>query len=104
MSEPDRPLRQPPSGRILTYWFALMSVVGALSGVSAENRPFGGDVLEHPIVILFVIVGIILLVLRFVVRRQLPEFIPDRLLLFGCVIGLAAFLIGNWLAVHLRAL
>jgi hypothetical protein len=37
-------------------------------------------------------------------RRPVQEIIPDRLLVFGCIIGLAAFLIGNWLAVHLRAL
>jgi hypothetical protein len=106
MSEPDRPprQRQPPSGRILTWWFALMSAAGVLFGVFADKRPFGDDVLAHPLVILFVVVGVALLVLRFVVRRPVPEIIPDRLLLFGCVVGVAAFLIGNWLAVHLRAL
>jgi hypothetical protein len=106
MSEPDRPppRRQPPSGRILTWWFALMSAAGVLFGVFADKRPFGDDVLAHPLVILFVVVGVALVVLRFVLRRPVPEIIPDRLLLFGCVVGVAAFLIGNWLAVHLRAL
>jgi hypothetical protein len=37
-------------------------------------------------------------------RRPVQEIIPDRLLVFGCIVGLAAFLIGNWLATHLRAL
>ena len=106
MSEPARPprMRPPPSGRILTWWFAAMSAAGVLFGAFAEQRPFGDDVLTHPIVIMFIVVGIGLLVLRFAMRRPVPEIIPDRLLLFGCVVGLAAFLIGNWLAIHLRAL
>jgi hypothetical protein len=99
-----RPKRPPVSGRILTWWFALMSAAGVLFGVFAENRPFGDDILEHPLIVMFVVVGIGLLALRFALRRPVPEIIPDRLLLFGCVVGLAAFLIGNWLAVHLRAL
>ncbi len=81
-----------------------MSGAGVLFGIFAEQRPFGDDVLAHPLVILFIVVGIGLLVLRFVMRRPVPEIIPDRLLVFGCIVGLAAFLIGNWLAVHLRAL
>jgi hypothetical protein len=81
-----------------------MSVAGVLFGLSAEQRPFGDDVLTHPLVLLCVVVAVGLLVLRFVLRRPVPEIIPDRLLVFGCIVGLAAFLIGNWLAVHLRAL
>jgi hypothetical protein len=106
MSEPDRSprQRQPPSGRILTWWFALMSAAGVLFGAFADKRPFGDDVLAHPLVILFVVVGIGLLVLRVALRRPVPDIIPDRLLVVGCVVGLVAFLIGNWLAVHLRAL
>ena len=106
MIEPVRPTRKRPpvSGRILTWWFALMSAAGVLFGTFAERRPFGDDILEHPLIVLFVVVGIGLLALRFALRRPVPEIIPDRLLLFGCVVGLAAFLIGNWLAVHLRAL
>jgi hypothetical protein len=99
-----RPKRPPVSGRILTWWFALMSAAGVLFGVFAERRPFGDDILEHPLIVMFVVVGIGLLALRFALRRPVPEIIPDRLLLFGCVAGLAAFLIGNWLAIHLRAL
>jgi hypothetical protein len=99
-----RPNRPPVSGRILTWWFALMSAAGVLFGVFAERRPFGDDILEHPLIVMFVVVGIGLLALRFALRRPVPEIIPDRLLLFGCVAGLAAFLIGNWLAIHLRAL
>ncbi|HZW75258.1 MAG TPA: hypothetical protein VFF43_17055, partial [Caldimonas sp.] len=95
---------RPVAGRILVWWFASMSAAGVLFGAFADKRPFGDEVLAHPLVILFVVVGVGLLVLRFVLRRPVPEIIPDRLLVFGCIVGLAAFLIGNWLAVHLRAL
>jgi hypothetical protein len=98
------PKRPPVSGRILTWWFGLMSVAGVLFGLLAEDRPFGDDILEHPLVILFVVVGIALIVLRIALRRPVPDIIPDRLLLFGCLVGLAAFLIGNWLAVNLIAI
>jgi hypothetical protein len=109
MSEPAPPpppleRRRPVSGRILTWWFGLMSAAGVAFGTFADQRPFGNDVLEHPLVILFVVVGIGLLVLRVVLRRPVPELIPERLLLFGCFVGLAAFLIGNWLAVNLMAM
>ena len=67
-------------------------------------RLHNGYVLAHPLVILFIVVGIALLLLRFLLRKPIPDIIPDRILLFGCLVGLAAFLIGNWLAVHLRAL
>jgi hypothetical protein len=106
MTEPARPTPklQPASGRVLTWWFGLMSVAGAGFGAFADERPFGDDVLAHPLVIFFVVVAAALLVLRVVWRRPVPEIISDRLLLFGCLVGLAAFLIGNWLAVHLVAL
>lgn len=104
MSAPGKSPRTPASGRILTWWFGLMSVAGMAFGAYADQRPFGDDILEHPLVILFVMVGAGLLALRFALRRPVPEIIPDRLLLAGCLAGLAAFLIGNWLAVHLRSL
>jgi hypothetical protein len=92
------------SGRILTWWFGLMAAAGVVFGVYAEDRPFGDDVLEHPLVVFFAGVAVALLLVRFVLRRPVPELIPDRLLIFGCVVGLAAFLIGNWLSVHLAAI
>jgi len=105
MVEPVKPRpKRPPPGRILTWWFAAMAAAGVLFGAFAEQRPFGNDVLAHPAVVLFIVVGIGLLVLRFAIGRPVQEVIPDRLLVFGCIVGLAAFLIGNWLAVHLRAL
>jgi hypothetical protein len=99
------PRKRPPvSGRVLVWWFALMSAAGVLFGVYADKRPFGNDVLAHPLIILFVVVGVALLALRVVLRRPVPDIIPDRLLIIGCFVGLAAFLIGNWLAVNLRGM
>ena len=77
---------------------------GVVEGQILIPRITGRAVHVHPLVVLFVVVGMTLLALRFVLRRPVPEIIPDRLLVFGCIVGLAAFLIGNWLAVPLRAL
>jgi hypothetical protein len=105
MTSPSRlPRKHPPPGRLLVWWFAAMSAAGMLFGAFAEQRPFGDDVLAHPLIVLFIVVAIGLVALRFAIGRPVQEIIPDRLLVFGCVVGLAAFLIGNWLAVHLRAL
>jgi hypothetical protein len=106
MSEPsERPGKPVPNAqRILTIWFAMMAAAGVAFGISAKDRPFGDDVLLHPVVIMFACVGASLLVIRFALRRPLTDVIPDRLLIAGCVVGLVAFLIGNWLAVHLRDL
>ncbi len=106
MTEPTKPppKRRPAPGRVLVWWFGFMSATGVLFGVFAESRPLGNDVLAHPFVLFFVVVGIGLLALRVALRRPVPDIIPDRLLLLGCVLGVAAFLIGNWLAVHLLAM
>ncbi len=54
---------------------------------------------------LFVTVAVLgLLALRVIARRPVPEIISDRALMYGCCAGLAAFLIGNFLAVHLLAI
>ena len=106
MSEPaERPPKPVPNAqRILTIWFAMMATAGAAFGIAAKDRPFGDDVLLNPVVIMFACVGAGLVAIRFALRRPVTEVIPDRLLVLGCLVGLAAFLIGNWLAVHLRAL
>ena len=105
MVEPVKPRPgRPPPGRLLVWWFAVMSALGMLFGAFAEQRPFGDDVLAHPVVLLFFAVGLGVLGLRFGIGRPVQDIIPDRLLVLGCIVGLAAFLIGNWLAVHLRAL
>jgi hypothetical protein len=106
MSEPAERPRTPVlnSQRILTIWFAMMATAGAAFGISAKDRPFGYDVLVHPVVIMLACVGAGLLAIRVALRRPVTDVISDRLLLAGCVVGIVAFLIGNWLALHLREL
>lgn len=96
--------RRVNSSRVLTWWFGLMGIGGLLFGTQSERRPFGTDVLAHPVVIFFAVVGAGLLVLRAVLRRPVPDVISDRMLYVGCAIGLLAFFIGNWFATHLAAM
>jgi hypothetical protein len=68
-----------------------------------DRRPFGRDVLAHPLVVFFVVAAAALLVLRIALARPVPELIPERALLTGCLFGGAAYLIGNWIAANLLA-
>jgi hypothetical protein len=78
-----------------------MALGGFAFGLVAERRPFGQDVLAHPLIVFFLIVGIALLVLRVARARPVPEIIPERAIMFGCAAGTAAFLAGNFVAAHL---
>lgn len=78
-----------------------MALAGFGFGLFAERRPFGGDVLAHPLVVFFLAVGLVLLVLRFALGRPVPDVIPERVLVIGCFVGLALFLAGNFLATRL---
>ncbi|HZP76652.1 MAG TPA: hypothetical protein VFB45_10955 [Pseudolabrys sp.] len=95
MSGPTR------STRALRLWYVLTGLGGFLFGLIAERRPFGNDVFAHPVVIYFVLVGLCLIALRVVAKRPVPELIPERSMLLGFACGLALFLVGNFLAVHL---
>ena len=77
---------------------------GFAFGLVAERRPFGEDVMAHPLVVFGAAAGIGLLILRLVLARPVPELIPERALVIGFVLGLAAFLAGNWLGVHVLAM
>jgi len=92
------------SRRALTWWFGLMAFGGLAFGLNAERRPFGDDVFAHPLIVFFVIAGTGLLLLRVVLRRPVPEILPERVLLQGCAIGLVTYLAGNWIAVRLLLL
>jgi len=90
-----------PATRALTWWFGLMVAGGLAFGLFADGRPFGDDVLAHPLSVFFIVVCVGLLALRVIAARPVPELIPDRMLLFGCCAGLAAFLAGNFVGSHL---
>ena len=87
----------------IVLWHGLMVAGGFAFGLVAERRPFGEDVMAHPLVVFGAAAGIGLLILRLVLARPVPELIPERVLVIGFVLGLAAFLAGNWLGVHVLA-
>jgi len=86
--------------RVHGWWYGLMAAGGLGFGLLGERRPFGHDLLAHPLVVYFALAAVGLLVLRAVLARPVPELIPERTLLAGCLFGVAAFLTGNWIGVH----
>jgi hypothetical protein len=72
-------------------------------GLIGERRPFGTAMLAHPLVVYFAIVALGLLILRVVLGRPVPELIPERVLVAGCLSGAAAFLVGNFISAHMMA-
>jgi hypothetical protein len=91
-----------PRGRVV--WYGLMAVSGFGFGLLAERRPFGEGILVHPLVVFFALTGLGLLAVRTALARPVPEVIPDRTLMLGCVLGLATFLAGNFVAARLLPL
>jgi len=83
------------------WWYGLMVLGGFAFGLIGERRPFGQDMLAHPLIVYFALAAVGLLVLRAVLARPVPEVIPERTLLAGCLLGVAAFLAGNWIGVHI---
>ena len=96
------PIR-PAADRAQAWWYGLMAAGGLGFGLVGDRRPLGTDVLAHPFVLFFIAVTIGLIVLRIARARPVPELIPERALLIGCLVGGAAFLIGNWVATHVVA-
>jgi hypothetical protein len=90
----------PPSARVHRIWYAAMALGGLVFGLIGERRPFGEGIFAHPLLALFILVGVALLVLRIVLARPVPEVISERALLIGCFVALAAFLIGNFVSAH----
>jgi hypothetical protein len=85
-------------------WFRLLMIAGGFAfGLLADRRPFGDGFLAHPIVVFAAFAGAGLLVLRVALRRPVPEVIPEGALVVGFLLGVAAFLAGNWVGVHLIA-
>jgi hypothetical protein len=70
-------------------------------GLLGERRPFGNDMLAHPLVVYFATIAVGLLVLRVALARPVPEVISERELLAGLLSGAAAFLVGNFVIAHM---
>jgi hypothetical protein len=83
------------------WWYVLMALGGLAFGTLGERRPFGNGILLHPWMLYFALGWVCLIVLRLGLPRPLPEMIPDRALVIGCVIGLVLFLASNFIVVHL---
>ncbi|MEW6452032.1 MAG: hypothetical protein AB1490_15360 [Pseudomonadota bacterium] len=77
-----------------------MTVGGLGFGVLANKRPFGDHLIVHPLLVFFLLVSLGLIAVRVLLHRPVPEVISDRALMAGCVIGLVAFLAGNFLGVY----
>ena len=84
-------------------WYGLMLAGGLGFGLIGERRPFGQDMLAHPLVVYFAVAAAGLLVLRAVLARPVPEVIPERTLISGCLLGAAAFLAGNFINIYVIA-
>jgi hypothetical protein len=89
------------SKRLIAGWYGAIAVSGLGFGLVGERRPFGDDILGQPLIIYCLAAAAGLLILRFVGRRPVPEIIPERALGRGCALGLAMFLVGNFVAAHL---
>ena len=87
--------------RLFAGWYGAMAASGLGFGLLGERRPFGEDMLAHPLIIYGLAVAGGLLVLRFVSGRPVPDIIPERALGRGGALGLAMFLVGNFVAAHL---
>ena len=91
------------ASRALVWWYGLVAAGGLSFGLLGDRRPFGTDVLAHPLILFFVAVGVALVGLRVARGRPVPEVIPERALIIGCFVGAAAFLAGNWVVAHVPA-
>jgi hypothetical protein len=91
-------LARPFEERARRLWYGLVCAGGFAFGLLGDRRPFGTDMLAHPLVMFFAVVGVALLLLRVVLARPVPQVISERDLLLGCLAGAAAFLAANWLA------
>jgi hypothetical protein len=101
---PDHPPPVPISPHLLTGWFGLMAVGGVGFGLFANQQPFGGGVLGHPLVVLFAVAAAGLLTLRFLHARPVTEVLSMHSIALGGVIAVVCFFVGNWFGVNLMAL
>ena len=86
--------------RARVWWYGVMAIAGFGFGLFADRRPFGDDIFAHPLSVFFILVGLSLLALRFILVCLVPEVIPDRALMLGCALGLGMFLTGNFITAN----
>jgi hypothetical protein len=86
--------------KLRCVWYGSVIAGGLGFGLLGERRPFGNDMLAHPLVVYFATVAVGLLILRVALARPVPEVISERELLAGLLSGAAAFLVGNLIAAH----
>jgi hypothetical protein len=89
------------TAHVRRLWYALMVLGGLGFGLIGDRRPFGNDLLAHPVAVFFVVAAGGLLLLRIALARPVPDLLPERAMLAGCLIGGAAFLVGNWVSARL---
>jgi len=93
----------PATRRILVWWYGLVALAGFGFGLLGERRPFGTDMLAHPLVVFYAGVAVSLIVIRVALGRPVPEVIPERALMAGCIMGAAAYLAANFLVTRLAS-
>jgi hypothetical protein len=81
---------------LLTWWFGLLAIGGVGFGAVAAEHPFGRGVLGHPLVLFLALAGVVLLTLRFLYDRPLPEFLSYAAIGLGLAIGIGCYFIGDW--------
>jgi uncharacterized membrane protein YedE/YeeE len=87
--------------KLRSAWYGLVMAGGMGFGLIGERRPFGNDMLAHPLVVYFALIALVLLILRIALARPVPEVIPERVLVAGCLSGAAAYLAGNFISAHI---
>lgn len=92
--------KRTPLPRAVRLWFAAAGASGFLFGLFADRRPLGDDLFAHPVFLYAACLAAGLIVLRLKAGRPVPELIPDRYLVLGCLLGLALFLAGNFAGVR----
>jgi uncharacterized membrane protein YwaF len=100
----DEPREQLDIGRVLTWWFALMSLGGLLLGGTARRQLSALDIILYSLLVSAAALGTVLAVLRLGQQRPLGDVISSRKLIAACAVSIAAFLIGAWLGTELAAL
>lgn len=100
MSLSDRPPGGDPPGRlnasrVLTWWFAVMSLAGLLFGWFAAQEPAGAERLAVPLVLFAIVVGAALVALGITTRRPPYALMSVRHWIVIGAVGVAALAIGG---------